>query len=175
MKNPLRSCAEAACAGAVLLVAYNTSAQNLLVSTYTGGAIYQIAPNGSVSTFASGLNFPIGMVYDSSGNLFVANTADNGLGAGYISKIAPNGTQSTFASGINPHSLAFNSAGDLFAADYNSGNIYEFTPGGVRSTFASGFTDPLSLTFDTSGNLFVGAGYGNGNGYIEKIAPNGTQ
>lgn len=164
----------AACAGAVLLAACSTSAQNLLVSTYTGDTIYQIAPNGTVSTFASGLSYPIGMTYDSSGNLFVANTANNSPEGGYITKIAPNGTQTTFASGLNPHSLAFNSSGYLFEADYNSGNIYEFSPGGTRTTFATGLTDPLSLTFDASGNLFVGAGYGNGNGYIEKIAPNGT-
>ena len=47
--------------------------------------------------------------------------------------------RSTFASGLyGPYGLAFNSAGNLFVADYGSGNIYEFTPGGVRSTFASG-------------------------------------
>ena len=37
-----------------------------------------------------------------------------------------------------PVGLAFNSAGDLFVADFGSGNIYEFTPGGAQSTFASG-------------------------------------
>lgn len=165
----------AACAGAVLLTTYNTSAQNLLVSTYTGGNIYQIALNGTVSTFASGLSYPIGMTYDSSGNLFVANSANNAPGFGYIGKIALNGTQSIFASGLDPQAVAFNSGGNLFEADYRSGNIYQFTPGGVQSTFASGLTDPISMAFDAAGNLFVGAGYGNNNGYIMKIAPNGAQ
>lgn len=161
--------------GAVLLVAGNTSAQNLLVADYTGGAIYQFTPGGVQSTFASGLSDPQGLTFDSAGNLFVANTANNLLGAGSIGEFPLHGTPSTFASGINPHSLAFNSAGNMLAADYNSGNIYEYTPGGVRSTFASGFTDPLAIAFDTSGNLFVGSGYGNNNGIITKIAPNGTQ
>lgn len=166
--------AGAACTGAVLLITCNTSAQNLLVDTYTGGNIYTIAPNGTASIFASGLNYPLGMEYDAAGNLFVADSANNGPG-GYIGKIALNGTQSIFASGVDPQDVAFNSVGNLFEADYSSGNIYKFTPGGVQSTFAFGLTDPLSLAFDASGNLFVGAGYGNNNGYIMKIAPNGTQ
>ena len=55
--------------------------------------------------------------------------------------------KSIFASGVvYPWGLAFNSAGDLFEADY-SGHIYEFTPGGVQSTFASGLNDPIGLAF----------------------------
>ena len=70
--------------------------------------------------------------------------------------------------------MAFNSAGNLFEADYRSGNIYEFTPGGVLSTFATGLSFPLAMTFNSAGDLFVGAGYGAGNGYIEEIMPNRT-
>ena len=51
--------------------------------------------------------------------------------------------------------LAFNSAGNLFVADQNSGNIYEFTPGGVQSTFASGLDYPYGLAFNSAGDLFV--------------------
>ena len=72
-------------------------------------------------------------------NLFVRGTTAN------IYEFTPGGAQSTFASGLNdPDGLAFNSAGDLFAADIGSGNIYEFTPGGAQSTFASG----LSILMD---------------------------
>ena len=63
---------------------------------------------------------------------------------GGINEITPGRVQSIFASGLSgAEGLAFNSAGDLFEADYNSGNIYEFTPGGVQSTFASGLTGPV--------------------------------
>lgn len=66
-------------------------------------------------------------------NLFVPGFANN-----TITEITPGGAQSTFASGLDdPWGLAFNSEGDLFEADADSGNIYEFTPGGVQSTFAS--------------------------------------
>ena len=55
----------------------------------------------------------------------------------------------TWQSGLNaPYGLAFNSAGDLFEADSNSGNIYEFTPAGVQSTFASGLYYPFGLAFE---------------------------
>jgi hypothetical protein len=53
-----------------------------------------------------------------------------------------------------PTGLAFNSTGDLFAAD--SGNIFEYTPGGARSTFASGLDITYGLAFNSAGNLFVG-------------------
>ncbi len=83
-------------------------------------------------TFASGLSAPVGLAFDSAGNLFAADAF-----SGNIYEFTPDGTRSTFASGLNhPVGLAFNSAGNLFAADQYSGNIYEFTPGGTQSTFA---------------------------------------
>jgi glucose/arabinose dehydrogenase len=57
--------------------------------------------------------------------------------------------RSIFASGLNnPLGLAFDSAGDLFEADYGSGNIYEYTPGGAQTTFASGLSNPAGLAFE---------------------------
>src|ERR1700730_3399628 len=96
--------------------------------------IYKFTPDGTRSSFASGLNSPIGLAFDSAGNLFVADA-----GSGQIYKFTPGGMRSTFASGLNsPAGLAFDSAGNLFEADAGSGHIYKFTPGGMRSTFASG-------------------------------------
>src|SRR5208337_3020289 len=56
--------------------------------------------------------------------------------------------------------LAFDSAGNLFAADGDSGNIYEYTPGGVRSTFfvqgTPGGVDPVvGMAFNNVGDLFA--------------------
>jgi sugar lactone lactonase YvrE len=66
--------------------------------------------------------------------------------------------------------LAFNSAGDLFEADF-SGNIYEFTPNGGSSTFASGLdASPNGLAFNSAGDLFE-ADTGSGN--IYEFTPNG--
>jgi hypothetical protein len=163
------------CAGAILLMAASAPAQNLFVSTLVSDDIIEIAPGGSQSTFATGMYYPTGIAFNSSGDLFVANSAlDAGL-AGYITEITPNGTPSTFASGIDPKAVAVNSAGDVFEADYHSGIIYQYTPNGMRSTFATGYSAPECLMFDSSGDLYIGAGYGNGNGYITEITVGGTQ
>ncbi len=126
--------------------------------------IYEYTAGGARSTFASTPD-PLGLAFDSTGNLFVGiNSA--------IYEYTPGGVQSTFASGLSgPRSLAFDSAGDLFEADLNTGNIYEFTPGGVRSTFVSGLGGPEGLAFDSAGNLFVGAN----NSTIYEYTPGGVQ
>jgi hypothetical protein len=83
------------------------------------------------------------LAYASPGDLF-----ESDFGSGNINEFTPGGTRSTFASGLNePGGLAFNSAGNLFEADF-SNNIYEFTPGGTRSTFASGLNFPTWLAFE---------------------------
>ena len=160
---------------ALLLMTAGASGQNLFVSNYGGNDIYQITPGGMQSVYVPGMDYPYSIAFDSSGDLFVANSAEDiSPTAGYITEIMPNKTQNTFASGLDPTALAFNSAGDLFVADYLSGNIYEFS-NGVQSTFATGFSTPMTLAFNGAGDLFVGGGYGNGNGYITEIAPAKTQ
>jgi fructose 1,6-bisphosphatase len=72
----------------------------------------------------------------------------------------------------DPDGLAFNSAGDLFAADAVSGNIYEFTPGGARSTFASGLDYPQNLAFNSAGDLFEADAH---SGNIYEFTPGGAQ
>jgi DNA-binding beta-propeller fold protein YncE len=72
----------------------------------------------------------------------------------------------------HPYKLAFNSAGNLFEADYGSGTIYEFTPGGTKSTFASGLNGPIGLAFNSAGDLFE-ADYGSGN--IYEFTPGGVR
>ena len=111
------------------------SADNLFVADGNGN-IYRLTPAGVQSTFAqvgSGVN---GLVFNSAGDLLVAN-------GDTIYEFTPAGVQSTFASGLgsNIGDLAINSAGDLFAAVGNA--IYEFTPDGAQSTFASSLLSML--------------------------------
>jgi hypothetical protein len=147
-------------------------AQNLFVADNGSGNIYEFTPDGVQSTFASGLNGPTGLAFNSAGNLFVAD------GSGNIYEFTPGGVRSTFASGYSyseffaPEGLAFDSAGDLFEADNGDGNIYEVTPGGVQSPFASGLSSAHGLAFDSAGNLFV-ADLSSGNVY--EFTPDGVQ
>ena len=48
-------------------------AQNLFVSDNSSGNIYKFRPDGTRSTFASGLSYPQGLAFDSAGDLFVAD------------------------------------------------------------------------------------------------------
>lgn len=154
--------ARSAIAGASLLMAAGASAQNLFVSNYSNGTIYEITPGGTESVFASGMSYPVGMAFNSAGDLFVGNSDNNAGETGNVTEITPNGMQTIFVSGIDPQGLAFNSAGDLFEGDYRSGNIYEYTPDGAQSTFATGLSFPLSMAFNRAGDLFdVDTSYNN--------------
>ena len=145
------------CAGAVLLIASSTQAQNLFVSDMASGNIYEFTPSGVQTTFATGLGYPAGLAFNSAGDLFEAD-----MHSGNIYEFTPGGVQSTFASGLQgPTGLAFDSAGNLYAAcEYN---IFKITPGGVQSTFASGLTS-AGLAFNSAGNLFASE-LGTGNIY----------
>jgi sugar lactone lactonase YvrE len=153
---------------AVLVPISVLAAPGDLYQTNFGGTIFEFAPDGTKSTFASGLSGSFGVAFDGSGNLFEADRYSN-----TIFKFTPAGTKSTFASGLNgPFGLAFDSAGNLFEADYGSGTIFKFTPAGTKSTFASGLSAPLGLACDRAGNLFEADG---GSGTIFEFTPDGTK
>src|SRR5205085_2277683 len=116
---------------------------NLFVADRTSDTIFKFTPAGTESTFAAGLNGPVGLAFDSSGNLFVADQVSNTM-----FKFTPAGIKSTFASGLSgPAGLAFHSSGNLFEADQGSSTICKFTPAGIKSTFASGLSAPSGLAF----------------------------
>jgi sugar lactone lactonase YvrE len=135
------------------------------VADHGSGSIYEIMPGGAKSTFASGLNQPTGLAFDSTGDLFVTATGSNS-----VYEITSGGAKSLYASGFyDPQGLAFNSNDDLFIADLSTETITLLPPGGSQTTFATVY-DPCELAFDTAGNLFVGEL----DGYIVKITPAGA-
>lgn len=168
---------KAVCLVAVILICSSAFAQNLFVSDFASGNIYEFTSDGVRSTFASGLSGAI--AFDKAGNLFVT---DRGNGA--IDQITPGGLRTTFASGLGrPIALAFDSADNLFVTTGDqdgigfpingSGKIYKLTPSGVRTTFASGLDLPNALAFNSAGNLFVADETANISGPIYEFTPAG--
>ena len=95
--------------------------------------------------FASGLNRPSRLAFDTSGNLYVANTLSN-----TIYKITPDGNVSTFASGLNgPMGLAFDNSCNLYVANNSDDTISKITPEGSVSPFVSStLNGPMDLAFE---------------------------
>ncbi len=124
--------------------------------------VNQYTPPGPVSNIAHLPFVSSGLVFDTSGNLFVA-------GDHVISKITPGGTVSHFADlpFSGGYGITIDSSNNLYAADTSLGQIAKITPGGVVSPYGTA-SDPRGLTFDTNGNLYVVRG-----GTIGVIAPGG--
>jgi hypothetical protein len=146
----------------------------VFVSILDNNSIIQFASSGGApTTFASGLNFPAGLAFDSAGLLYVAN----GIGSTIVrfpSVPTPGGSETgaTLYTGgglFTPIGITFNNAGLLYAAN-SGGNTIRTYPGG--SAFAStGLNTPYGITFDTASNLYVANG---GDGTIEMFPASGS-
>jgi uncharacterized protein (TIGR03437 family) len=169
------------------------------------GAISTIAGNGGVSYSGDGgqatkaqLNSPLGVAADSSGNLYIADTANNVVrkvtAAGAISTLAGNGTLGSGGDGsaatsaqLNaPQGVAVDASGSVYIADTGNARIRKVSTTGAISTYAgsgtAGFAGdgaaatsaqlnlPIGLAFDSAGNLFI-ADYGNN--VVRKVAAAG--
>jgi DNA-binding beta-propeller fold protein YncE len=146
------------------------SAGNLFVATnfcddatWCHPTILKITPGGAQNVFATIPDsfFAQGVAIDRSDNLFVMAITWSNTGS-IIYKLTPRGGRRSF--GFVPghgFGLAFESAGNLFAADVTDQSIYKFTPDGKRSIFVGpeAFTNPetgpIGMAFDHFGNLFV--------------------
>jgi serine/threonine protein kinase/sugar lactone lactonase YvrE len=187
-------------------------AGNVYVADTGNNTIREISPNGTVSTLAgvSGTHgsadgmgsearfwAPFGIAVDRSGNVYVADTANN-----TIRKITPQGVVSTLA-GLaghpgsqddigtnarfrNPWGVAADDAGNVFVADMSNDTIRKITPAGVVTTLAgqagmtgsedgSGgqarFNAPHGVATDHAGNVYVSD---SANNTVRKITPDGT-
>jgi glucose/arabinose dehydrogenase len=171
--------------GAIFALAITAHAQNLYVSANVPGgshAIFEFTPSGTQSTYASGLDNPRGLAFDSIGNLFAttAHEADN-IEIGRVLKFNLRNKVSTFGSAAKFffEGLAIDIAGNVYvmADDDNSptdaGTIFKFTPSGERIVFGSIPGQGWGLAFDSAGYYLYAAD--GGDQTIYKFAPDGTR
>ncbi len=191
---------------------------NLLISDYMGQMVRRMSPDGRIETIA-GVGSPVidgavgdgqmaisahlgrvsGVVSDSSGNVFVADS-DNatvwkiGLD-GVIHRFAGNGSLAHSGDGgpavnaglITPWGLALDGDGNLYIADENDHRVRRVSADGIISTFAgngrsgysgdggpaaaASFSGPRAVAVDASGNVYIAD---TGNARVRKVSAGGT-
>jgi titin len=177
---------------------------NRVLKVTSGGTLSFFAGNGTSGAPTAGvatsskLSGPMGVVVDSSGNVYIAQAT-----YATIVKVTSGGTLSTFAGtgthgeptagpatssriGEQQQGLAVDSSNNVYIADRNFNVVMKVTPTGTLSIFAgtgtlgvpiegpatsSGLNTPWGLAVDSAGNVYVTDG---GNQVIEKIDANGN-
>jgi sugar lactone lactonase YvrE len=141
-----------ACTGAQAGGLAFDAAGNLFVASEH--SVFKYTPDGTKTTFAEGLKYPLGLCFDDKGSLFVSDgAATAATSQRAILKFSPTGRRSTFASGISSVGLACDRSGSLLVSQGNS--ILKFSPTGAKSTFVSGLGNPIDVALDGGGNCFV--------------------
>jgi sugar lactone lactonase YvrE len=150
-----------------------------VVTTIAGSA----GVSGSINGTGTGARFnaPVGITVDGSGNLFVADTANDLIReitpAGVVTTLAgrakvkgsTDGTGST-ARFFNPTGVAVDGSDNVYVADEGNSTVRKVTSGGVVTTIAGvasagGFADgpgasarfdaPYGAAIDGSGNVYI--------------------
>ena len=163
------------------LVATCAWGQQYTISTLAGNATAGFAGDGGAAASAE-LSSPNGMAFDSSGNLYIADSVNHRIrkiSGGNISTVAGNGTggftgdkaAATSAELLYPSGVTLDSAGNLYIADTGNHVIRMVATSGTITTIAGnnigGYAGdggaavnanlefPASVAVDSSGNIFI--------------------
>lgn len=136
---------------------------NGIISTFAGTGTAGFSGDGGQATAAQ-LNNPIGLAFDSAGNLYICDTGNSRIRkvntAGIITTIAGNGTFGFSGDGgpaVNASlwanvRVALDVRGNLFIADQNNHRIRKIDTAGIITTVAgSGPVGPTSGAFSGDG------------------------
>jgi glucose/arabinose dehydrogenase len=121
-----------------------------------------------VSNYVLGLDTPVGVEFDATGNLYVSSSAGS-----VIYKVGPGGAPVTpFVTTINnPMGMAMDAQGILHVMDSLDSLVWKVTPTGDKSVFARGIAWPMEGAFDAAGDLYVSEFR---TGVVKRITPAGV-
>jgi len=173
---------------------------NLIFTDFYNNVIRKITPSGIITTIAgtgsgsfggdhgpataAGLNHPCGLLFNSIGNLLIADEGNEVIRMidtnGIITTIVGNTIVGSFGDGgpassaemSNPCRIAFDASGNLFIADYGNHRIRRVdhitnTITTIAGTGSPGFSgdhgpatnaminQPTDVTFDNTGNFYI--------------------
>jgi sugar lactone lactonase YvrE len=152
----------------------NSSGPTLVAFT-----VSQLASSGSptpavtLSASSGSLNMPVGLAFDASGNLWVANDGNASVVEFTVSQLASSGSptpavtlSATAGSLDGPFGLAFDASGNLWVASVGDNTVAEFAPSQLAATgsptpavtlsaTAGSLNEPGGVAFDASGDLWV--------------------
>ena len=146
------------------------SSGNIYVSdqSINGDRIMKWEPGATEGTVVAGgngygselnqLSSPRGVVLDSSGNIYIADTENN-----RIMKWEPDATEGTVVAGgngysNNPFDLSLDSSGNIYFTDFDGNRIIKWEPGAKEGTILDGIgplSSPAGIALDSSGNIYV--------------------
>ena len=169
-------------ASLILISVCSGQAPQFTISTVAGNGTAGFAGDGGPAT-AANLKFPAGIIFDSSGNLYIGDTANSRVRkmdtSGNISTFAGTGDFGDFGdtnvatkAGLNrPYALAIDKAGNMYIADtYNDAIRKVAASTGIISTIAGTmqgfggdgggatgalFDTPTAVVLDAAGNLYI--------------------
>jgi uncharacterized repeat protein (TIGR01451 family) len=168
-----------------------------VITTVAGNGTAGYSGDGGAATSAS-LSYPSGVAVDTTGNLFIADAANDRLRKvgtnGVITTVAGNGAPGYFGDGgaatsaslYCPRGVAVDAAGNLFIADSNNNRIREVNLAGIIETVAgngaAGYSGdggvatsaslfyPWGVAVDAAGNVLIADSY---NSRLRTVSPSG--
>jgi len=150
-----------------------------IISTLAGSGTAGFSGDGGQAT-AAALSLPIGVAVDAAGNVYIADSNNNRIRKidknGIITTFAGNGTAGFSGDGglasaaeLNqPHTVKFDSAGNMYISDTGNGRVRRVGTNGIITTVAgggsggdgglaakAGLSNVQDVLADPAGNLYI--------------------
>lgn len=130
----------------------------MYAAMFNDNLILKVHPDGSTENFVTQVREPIGLDWDSLGNLYVSSFNGNPT----VTKILPGGTKIPLVhipELKNVSSVSLDSEDNVYVASYNTGDIYKVTQDGNYSLFAPTSAPGFGFVqYDDANNKFYGSG-----------------